>query len=49
MFDLDAYLGRIGIEGRPSLAQLHRGGAWHADVGFVALHGGDRLLPIEHD
>src|ERR1700736_6596991 len=24
MFDLDAYLGRIGLEGRPSLAELHR-------------------------
>ena len=24
MFDLDAYLGRIGLNGRPSIAQVHR-------------------------
>jgi N-hydroxyarylamine O-acetyltransferase len=24
VFDLDAYLERIGLDGRPSIAQLHR-------------------------
>ena len=24
MFDLDAYLARIGLEGRPSFAEVHR-------------------------
>ena len=24
MFDLDAYLERIGLNGRPSIAQVHR-------------------------
>lgn len=49
MFDLDAYLERIGVHGRPQLAELHRAHATSIPFENLDPHGGMPVSLQVHD